>query len=447
MTLDRAGASGGKPALAIEPSGPRAAARRWRWPALLALTVAVLAAAVVVAVADRPGAASGPSTLAPVPVVSAAEASGTLSLGRDCGYSAPLPADPGDSLWLFCDTPVYAQKAHGGGWKLQRFIAGSTAGVGATVDGPAPSSRMPGTLSEVRTPRVAVSAAGAAATSASAPGPAGEGKTSAAPAAFLPAPADLFTSAGLPCGLGNGSYAVSWISGVARVPSAPYLLITFNDYCVLGSSGGFLPEGFGLAEYDPALDTLSGAATVFYGTDGSLGAAPGPLGSPVFSGRYLYLFGPTCSAPVSGQCAGTVLEARVAASPQAWTDPLGYQWRSAGPSGSWTTDAAAAAALIPGPKPTGLSVAGFAPAGRRLVLVAQTGIGGSFTVYQSPSPSGTWSAVRSGRVACQVGRGYANFCRALIAHPELSTAAQLVLSYFDPADGPGGHVMVEGFTW
>jgi hypothetical protein len=425
------------------PHRPRVAGRRWPWAALLV----VIAALLVVAVLVRPGTTAGPSTLAPEPVMSAIELAGTQSLGRDCGYSAPLPADPASSLWLFCDTPVYVRRGSSG-WGLQRFIAGSTAAVAATVAGPGPSSKKPGTLSEIRTPRAVSPAAAGDAVPAGGSAAAGAGPASRTPAQFLPTPAELFTSAGLPCGLGNGSYAVSWISGVARVPSAPYLLISFNDYCVLGSSGGFLPEGFGLAEYDPAAGTLSTDVTVFSGTDGSgIGAAPVPLGSPVFSGGYLYLFGATCSAPAQGRCAGTLLEARVAASPGAWADPLAYQWWSASPTGQWTSDEAAAAALIPGPRPAGLSVAEFPAAGRRLVLVEQTGIGGSFTVYQSPALPGTWSTVRSGQVACQVGSGFANFCRALIAHPELSTPAQLVLSYFDPADGPDGHVMVEGFTW
>jgi hypothetical protein len=50
-------------------------------------------------------------------------------------------------------------------------------------------------------------------------------------------------------------------------------------------------------------------------------------------------------------------------------------------------------------------------------------------------------------VPCRAGAGYANFCRAIIGHPELSTPAQLVLSYFDPAASAHGHVMVAGFRW
>jgi hypothetical protein len=358
--------------------------------------------------------------LAPGPVLSSIERSGNVSLARDCGYSAPLPASR--SLWLFCDTAVYVRKKDGTpAWTLQRFIAGSTAAVGAT-----PPGRAPGQLSEVGAPS----------------GPAAK-TNSGGPAPFLARPAGLVTSTGLPCGYG-GSYAASWASGLTQVPSTRDLLVTFNSYCVLGGAGGakgFLHEGFGLAEYDPATGTLTDDVTVFSGP-----AAP-VLGSPVFSGRYLYLYGPTCSAGKAGRCAGTLSEARVPATPAQWTDPLSYQWRTSGPSGPWSPDASAAASFIAGPKPSGVSVARFPAAGRGFVLVEQTGIDGAFTVYGSAAPAGPWKPVRSGRVPCRLAAGYANFCRAIIGHPELSTPGELVLSYFDPGAGAHGHVMVAGFRW
>jgi len=365
------------------------------------------------------------ATLGAAPVLSSIERSGNVSLARDCGYSAPLSASR--SLWLFCDTAVYVRRTNAHGhpaWTLQRFIAGSTAAEGATGRGG------PGQLSEVGTP-------------GGTPGGPAAKTNSGQPAPFLARPAGLVTSTGLPCGYG-GSYAASWVSGLTRVPSSRDLLVTFNNYCVLGGAGGapgFLHEGFGLAEYDPASRTLTHDVTVF----------PGPttaaLGSPVFSGRYLYLYGPTCSAGKAGRCAGTLSEARVPASLAQWTDPLSYQWRSSGPSGPWSPDASAAASFIAGPKPSGVSVASFPAARRGYVLVEQTGIGGAFTVYGSAAPAGPWKPVRSGRVRCRLAAGYANFCRAIIGHPELSTPGQLVLSYFDPGAGAHGHVMVAGFRW
>ncbi len=370
-----------------------------------------------------------PGPLAPAPVLSGIERTGHVSLARDCGYSAPLPENPGRSLWLFCDTPVYVEATNANGrpaWTLQRFIAGSTAAVGSASAG-----RAPGELTEVATPAAAA-----------APGRGGT-QAGSAPAPFFAQPARLVMPDGLPCGL-EGSYAASWVSGVTPVPSAPDLLVAFNNYCVLSGAGGFVGEGFGLAEYDPATGTLSNDATVFAGT---AGAAATLLGSPVFSGRYLYLYGPTCTAQKAGRCTGTMFEARVPARPAAWTDPRGYQWRTGGRSGPWTPDAAAATSVIPGPKPSGVSVARFPAAGRGFVLVEQTDIDGAFTVYGSATPAGPWKPVRSGRVPCRAAAGYLNFCRAIIGHPELSTPAELVLSYFDPAAGAHGHVMVAGFRW
>jgi hypothetical protein len=383
-------------------------------PGLVLLIFVVLLLAV-----PKPG-----RLLPPAPVLSGIERAGRVTLARDCGYSAPLPGSPGVSLWLFCDTPVYARTA--GGWTLQRFIAGSTAAVG-----PASPGAAPGVLTEIATPGT----------------PGARGPATAAvpgsPAPFLAAPAGLVMPGGLPCGSG-GSYAASWISGVAPVPAAPDLLVTFNNYCVLGGSGGFLHEGFGLAEYDPATGMLARDVTVFAGPDDGPATV---LGSPVFSGRYLYLYGPACTARRAGRCSGTVFEARVPATAAAWADPLSYRWRAGGGSAPWTADAALAGPVIAGPAPSGVSVGSYPAAGRRFVLIEQTGIDGAFTVYGSAAPDGTWKPVMSGRVRCRGGAGYANFCRAIIGHPELSTRGQIVLSYFDPAAGAHGHVIVAGFRW
>jgi len=417
------------------------AGRRLLRALVLVVSLAVLLA-VPTAMPARPPRRVPPhaATLAPTAVLSGIERAGRVSLARDCGFSVPLPDAPGRSLWLFCDTPVYVRNANAGGhaaWSLERFIPGSTAAVGPAAAGTGSQERMPGPLSEVPTP-----AADGPGAPASGPARADAG----APAPFLSEPAGLATTFGLPCGDG-GSYAASWVSGVARMPATPDLLVTFNNYCVLPGSGGFLHEGFGLAEYDPARHALSDDVTVLAGTRLDTATGATPLGSPVFSGRYLYLFGSTCAAPRAGRCAGTMVEARVPASPAAWADPLSYRWRSAGPSGPWTSDAAAATPMIAGPKPSGVSVADFAAVGRRFILVEQSGIGGDFTVFASSSPAGPWRKLTSGRVPCRAGAGYANFCRAIIGHPELSTRTQLVLSYFDPAAEAYGHVMVAGYRW
>ncbi len=425
--------------LVTAPGQTRSGRRLSRRLILLVILAALLAVPIAV------GLLTQPATLAPALVQSRLERAGSVSLARDCGYSAPLPANPRRSLWLFCDTPVYIRHKTARGhvtWALRQFIPGSTAAVGRAVVGPSPADRMPGQLSEVGTPGL-----GAAAAPGSTPA-SGARAAGGAPAPFLWRPAGLVTSAGLPCGADAGSYAASWISGVTRVPGTPDLLIAFNNYCVLSGAGGFLPEGFGLAEYDPATAAVSNDVTVFSGTNLGTAAAAQLLGSPVFSGRYLYLFGPTCTALAHGGCTtGTVYEARVPANPLAWTDPLSYQWQSRGSTGSWTPDAAAATSIIEGARPSAVSVASSPVAGRPFILVEQTDIAGAFTVYESPTPVGTWNRITSGQVPCRPGTGFLNFCRAIIVHPELSTSTQLVLSYFDPGAGAHGHVMVAGFRW
>src|SRR5215469_4290090 len=64
--------------------------------------------------------------IAPAPLLSDFELSFRADIVRDCGYSQPLPADLSVSLWLFCDTDVYAFTAQGK-WQLSRISGGSTA--------------------------------------------------------------------------------------------------------------------------------------------------------------------------------------------------------------------------------------------------------------------------------------------------------------------------------
>jgi hypothetical protein len=423
----------------VARSGPEASgaqSRLWRRVLLLGILAVMVAVAFLV---GRP-----PAPLPPALVLSGAESGGNVSLARDCGYSAPLPADPRRSLWLFCDTPIYVRRQTTSGrvtWALRRFIPGSTAAEGRAVVGSSPGRRVPGQLSEVGTALGRGAAPGGAPSAGDAPAP-GHG-----PTPFLLPPGGLVTSTGLPCG-SDGSYPASWVSGVARVPASSELLIAFDNYCVQGGAGGILPEGFGLAEYDPATGMLSNDANVFSGMNLVVAAAAKLLGSPVFSGRYLYLFGPTCTALAYGGCVtGTLFEARVPATPRAWSDPLNYRWQSSDVPGSWTPDPVAATSIITGATPAAVSVADMPTAGRQFILVEQTDITGDFSVYESPAPAGTWHPVLSGRVPCRAGAGLLNFCRAIIVHPELSTPTQLVLSYFDPGAGPGGHVMVAGFDW
>lgn len=392
--------------------------------------VLVVAAVVVAVRVLRPA----PGIAPPAPLLSGFERSSGADIVRDCGYSQPLPADLSVSLWLFCDTGVYAFTPQGK-WQLSRVIGGSTA-----AESPVTAGTVPGDLSELITPGKGVTAA---------PGQDG-------PARFLPVPSGLKTAAGLDCDLANNAYPASWPTGVTADPAPdPDILITFNNYCVTIGTGGLLPEGFGLAEYDPAASTFRAVTTVV------TAAGRGPLrpqwllGSPVFSGSHLYLFAFHCAEADLGTClpggGSAIYLARVSANPSAWRKPGSYQWFAGSPT--WTASAAAAASVIPGAAPAGVNVSSFSALGRGLVLIEQTSYVGQFVIYQAASPAGPWRRIMSGTVPTAI-KG-TTFTRAIIGHPDLSTGSELLVSFFDPSaapccnrrEGPKGHVMVASFPW
>ncbi len=408
-------------------------ARRRVAVGLAALLLLAVILVLVVAKANHEGVAP------PAQVLSTFETRTGADVVRDCGYSQPLPADPSASLWIFCDTDVYSSPG-GGTWRLSQIVDGSTA-----AEGPSTPGAVPVDLSEV--PRPGTSGATAAGLDG--------------PAHFLPAPSGLKTALGLDCDLADGAYPASWPTGVTNDAASPSdVLISFNNYCVSLSGGTLQPEGFGLAAYDPATNKFAGESTVF----ASAAAYPSApvqalppqelLGSPVFSGSYLYLFGQSCSKLIMAVCisgAGDdVYLARVSALSSAWSDPARYQW-FAGRSG-WSADPANAVSVIQGARPLGVSVASFASVGRGLVLVEQVNEVGQFIAYQADRPAGPWRKLLSGTVPCTPGAG---LCRAIIGHPDLSTAANLLVSYFDPGarpryhpgQQPAGHVMVASFPW
>jgi hypothetical protein len=344
------------------------------------------------------------------------------TIPRDCGYSSPIPGQPGRSLWLFCDTAITS----GRGAKIEHLILGTdTAAAGPYRAGQAPSR-----LSEIPTPPAPLT-----------------GPSAAAPQPFLPAPPGLLLpGGGLAC-TGPGAYPASWISGVTRDPAAgsENLLISYDDYCVTGNADSLTPEGFGLAEYDPARNLLGPPVRVFASV---LGLALPPqqvLGSPLARpDGYLYLFGfCRAAAPPDGCGRGGVFLARTVAQPAYWQNPLTYTyWTPAG----WSPDAAAATTLIAGGRPLGISVGDYPADGRGLVMVEQTSLAGGFRVWQAASPAGPWRRVLTGQVPCRKGsqHGTGDLCRAIIGHPELSTRGRLLLSYFNPGNS---HVDVSAYAW
>jgi hypothetical protein len=345
------------------------------------------------------------------------------SIARDCGFSQSLPAKPGTSIWLFCDSPVYGFK--GGKWHLVSFITGSTA-----AEGPVTPGKVPTRLSEL--------------TSTGTPLPAFPNHN--APQRFLSVPKGLVTKAGGACGATSASYAASWIYGVTRDAARPSdLLISFDNFCVQGAFT-FTPEGFGLAVYDPANNTVV-SRTVYTALNPTGLSAQQVLGSPVFSGSYLYLFGFRCADPGTvcpASSRDAIFLARVPAKPASWDTARDYQWFVR--PGVWSRSPKAAGSVIPGARPLGgVNVTDFSSLKQGLVMIEQTTIGGGFTAYQAGSPAGPWRQKTAGTVPC--GHGSTGVCHALIAHADLSNSDKLLVSFFNPASGPKGHLEVAAFAW
>ena len=392
-------------------------------------TLTVLAAAVAV-LCTACGSGSPPPRL----VTSRYETATGHRIVRDCGFSVPLPGQARRSLWLFCDTAVTGR----GGRELGYPILGA----GTAAEGPYTAGRGPGVLTELATP--AADAPGVAGgTGGAGRGSRGQLPARTAPQPFLPVPAGLtLPGSTLPCS-GPHIYPARWVTGAAREPgSSGRVLISYADYCVSGPDV-FTPEGFGLLGYDPAGNVLGAPSQVF--------AAPAGrqlpqqrqevLGSPVFRGGYLYLFG-LCGHSCRGR--GGVFLARTAAAATSWDNGFSYRyWTGRG----WSAALADAAALTGTAAPGGVSAGDYRGAGRGLVMIEQTSGTGDFSVWQAAAPAGPWRETRTGRVPCTAGqqRGQqGGLCRALIGHPELSTPDNLLISFFNPGTS---HVEVAAYPW
>jgi hypothetical protein len=361
----------------------------------------------------------------PEPVLSRYETATGRVIVRDCGYSVALPGKARQSLWLFCDTLVTSRQG--------AEIGGPILGTGSAAEGPYRADQAPTSLTEVKTPGAAPGAA-----------PPADATARGAPEPFLGAPAGVtFPASNLPCA-GGLDYPARWITGVAREPASSghpgHVLISYNDYCVSGSSQ-FTPEAFGLLDYDPAGNVLGPPAQVFQAAPGQQLTPQWQLGSPVFAGGYLYLYR-SCAL---GQGCGNpgVYLVRTLASPTWWQNGFAYQyWTGI----SWSVSPARAAPLSSHPATLEVSTGDFSAEGHGLVMIEQTSLAGDFTVWQATAPPGPWHRIETGTVPCSTGRLHSpsGLCRALIGHPELSTRGELLISFFDPGTN---HVEVIGYPW
>ncbi|HET6950639.1 MAG TPA: hypothetical protein VFI47_09700 [Acidimicrobiales bacterium] len=291
------------------------------------------------------------------------------------------------------------------------------------------------------------------------------------PAHFLPAsPSDLR----LPdnegqCGAaGTETIAVNWGLGATRGPNAAMTLydngttpvaltaadasrlvfVSYFGVCFHFGEGlaGIRVQRLSIAAYDPATNTFRARWNVFDTN------SPTPTGdtlpwqqamsSPVFDGGHLYLYAGTCdelSAAYAACLAGPVVVARAPLSSLHQASSYQY-WRDLNPAdpddpANWSTDGTLAASIVAttGGGPIGVHVGDFSATGDGYLLMEQTSMGLHHKLWQSDSPVGPWTLVRTDQVpGCTTGAGAG--CYALTGHPELSTAGELLYSFYD--NGP-----------
>lgn len=362
----------------------------------------------------------------------------TQAIGRDCGYSTWVPAaNPQLSLWLFCDTPVYK---HG---VLQSFSAGGSAARQTSASGTLPQS-----LLELPYPDGTQPTAGGG------------------PYRFLTVPTNMWlpSHTSTACGgSGTNSYAAAWPSGVAIEPSNNSVaLIVYDEVCV--ENGTISVQGLGMEEYNWYTNkVVGGPYEIYHPTPGAPMPDQWQLGSPVFSGNYLYFFSGSSVTSNKG-----VFVANVLFTPSHWQNGLTYYfWNGS----TWTTDPMQSASILPsGSIPVNASEVSVEPAYPNhggVVMILTTTIGTKYEIWNNPNvvssgwsgtPNAGWSKIGSGdtvSTSSQCSNSPNGLCRAIIGHPEFSTNNRMYVSYFDPnvnapydngynkADGtPEGHLRV-----
>jgi hypothetical protein len=425
---------------------------------IIRYSAAVLAAPLllVAPLAPLDGAASAASSTStgvvapPAEILSNYEVTTGHALDRDCGFTAPVlspyqgATPPGglfQDLWLFCDTVDY---------NASSSEVGAILGTDTAAEAPLAPGDVPQDLSELPTPPARTAF-----------------PEDNAPQPFLPVPTGIVLPASTTACVGPnpspngvygpaspGAYPASWVTGAEGEPAWPGdnpldVLIAFNNYCVDGFPGVsinnlFTDEGFGVVSYDPLTNRLGTPEYVFTTTGGQNLPRQQQLGDPVYYGGYLYLFSSNCNSSAFATClSGIVYMARVPAVGPLLGNPGAYQWWT---GSGWSSNYADAGNVIPSATPFAISVGDYSNVGHGIVLIAESNLVGGFQVFTAPSPTGRWQPLQTGQVPSATNCTGGEFgCYALIGHPELSTGADLMLSYFDP-DGLG-HLHLAAFPW
>jgi len=344
------------------------------------------------------------------PVLSQYESTG-MAVSRDAGVSVALPN--GNALWVFGDTTIYAPSGNGGPLTLAAFVPGSSA-----AEAPYSAGQFPTDLDEVADVGQPLALS-----------------PSTAPSTFLPLPTDLMVpGTTTPC-TGAAGRSARWVTGAAVLPNSDDVLITYDDACVQGS-WDFTVEGWGFEEYNWSTNAIDvGPDDVFPpAADGvALPDQISSLGSPVVNGDTVSVFSSQCTDLYGACSAGVVQEATFPATTADLANPTSYS-----PLVDATTNGALQFT------PMGISVEGYP--GVPYQMIEETSVGGTYDIFSSTTPNGPWQLETSG-TAPGCGALTLGFCYALEGHPELSTATQIAMSYYDPQagplgpDGPIGHIV------
>jgi hypothetical protein len=390
------------------PKHPREAETTFRClctPMKLVGTLVVMVGMVITCLSSTASASTGGDSsqsavgmpLPPNAVASAFE-NPTRWVGRDEGFSVPLPN--GNDLWIFGDTPTASLL--NGSFTITKKVRGSTAMEGPTggawdgyaevnIGEPLDTSNLPSEFIPQSSLAVYL--------------PDGSGKT---------------------CTVSNGATEKGrWPSGAALIPGTNEVFVTYYDVCSIG--GSYPVEGWGFMEYNWATNEIDVGPTDVFKPSPTGAALPSNelFGSPVFKRGTLYLYSASCSTSVFGTCAS---------GGQVWVTTVG----------GFPDNAASPSSFVPVPLATTESAAWFPfgptvdvhyypGAGWR--MIEQTNLGGGFALFSASSPSGPWSLESDDTIpGCQQPPRF--FCYAFFGHPELSTSTQLALTYFDPGEGP-----------
>ncbi len=330
--------------------------------------------------------------------------SATSILQRDAGISVPLP--DGRDLWIFGDT---GQFGNGGAWTSTGFVGGSTAAKSRATLGSTPTP-----LKNLG-PHAGVTGGGG-------------------PAQFIPAPTDVYLpdGSGRLCTPANGAVqAARWPTGAVLLPDGTNVLVSYVDVCVM-SPTNYSVEGWGFMEYKWRANRVHlGPIDVFPpATSGSSISSASTFGSPVVANGAVTFYSSVCTQVFVSCSSGDIYATTVTGSADALQNPISYTPHAlqAGSPSGWT--------------PLDVSVASFADASVR--LVEQTSIGGTFVVFSAPTAAGPWTTELSGILpGCSTSPH--GFCYSFVGHPELSSASELVVSYFKPDAGPdpaAGHLVL-----